>query len=218
LDFRFVPEIAAMLGLDPFTYLAFVAACAAIVVVPGPTVTVIIANSLRHGSRAGLLNVAGTQLGLAVMLVVLAAGLDTVVQHLGTAFDWIRLIGAAYLVWLGIKLWRSDGRLGEAASAPAPRGGFFWQGMLVVLSNPKALFFFGAFIPQFLNTQGDPLAQTLFLGATFMIVATCLDGAYALASGHAGSWLSRRNVRLVERISGTCLIGGGAWLALSRQN
>jgi homoserine/homoserine lactone efflux protein len=207
-----------MFGIDPISYLAFVAACAAIVIVPGPTVTVIIANSLRHGSRAGLLNIAGTQLGLAVMLVVLAAGLDTVVQYLGTAFDWIRLFGAAYLVWLGVKLWRSDGSLADAEAAPAPRRGFFLQGLLVILSNPKALLFFGAFIPQFIDPAGDALTQTLFLGATFMVVATLLDGAYALASGRAGAWLSRNNVRLVERLSGTCLIGGGAWLALTRQN
>jgi threonine/homoserine/homoserine lactone efflux protein len=205
-----------MFGLETLTYIAFIAACAAIVIVPGPTVTVIIANSLRHGARAGLLNVAGTQAGLAIMLIVLAAGLDTVVQHLGTAFDWIRLFGAAYLIWLGIKLWRSDGKIGSAQSGPAPRRGYFWQGFVVVLSNPKALLFFGAFIPQFLDPAGSALVQTLVLGATFMVVATLLDGAYALASGHAGAWLSRSNLRLVERISGTCLIGGGAWLALTR--
>jgi len=207
-----------MFGIDPITYFAFVAACVAIVIVPGPSVTVIIANSLRHGARAGLLNVAGTQAGLALMLIVLAAGLDTVVEHAGVAFDWIRLFGAAYLIWLGYKLWRSDGRLGETEAGPAPRQGFFWQGLVVVLSNPKALLFFGAFIPQFLNPAGDALVQTIFLGATFMVVAIVLDGAYALASGSAGAWLSRRNLRIVERISGSCLIGGGVWLALSRQN
>ncbi len=199
------------------TYLAYVAACIAVVIVPGPTVTVIIANSLKHGSRAGLLNVAGTQLGLAIMLTVLAGGLATIVAHAGQIFDVLRLLGAAYLVWLGLKLWRSDGNLGEAMDGTRPGGSFFWQGFLVILSNPKALLFFGAFIPQFVDPRGEPLLQTLLLGTTFMVVATLLDGAYAIAAGRAGGLLSRGNIRAVERISGTILIGGGLWLALQRR-
>ncbi|MEZ5774585.1 MAG: LysE family translocator [Hyphomicrobiaceae bacterium] len=203
----------------PFTlYLAYVAACAAIVIVPGPTVTVIIANSLKHGARAGLLNVAGTQAGLAIMLGILAAGLSTLVAHAGVVFDWMRLLGAAYLVWLGIKLWRADGSIAEGSTRTRPGGSFFWQGFLVILSNPKALLFFGAFIPQFVDpARGSALLQTVLLGLTFMVVATLLDGAYALVAGRAGGWLTRGNVRLVERISGSFLIGGGIWLALARR-
>lgn len=202
---------------DPTTYLAYVAACAAIVVVPGPNVTVIIANSLRHGTQAGLMSVAGTQAGLAVMLVVLAAGLSTIVNQLGTVFEWVRLLGAAYLIWLGIKLWRSDGKLGVAEDGALPKRNLFWHGFIVLLSNPKVFLFFGAFIPQFIDPAGDPLAQTLVLGATFMVVATVLDSGYALAAGRAGGLLSRGNVRLLERVSGSCLIGGGIWLALTKR-
>jgi homoserine/homoserine lactone efflux protein len=198
-------------------YVAYVAACVAIVIVPGPTVTVIIANSLRNGARAGLLNVAGTQAGLAIMLVVLAAGLQVIVQSMAHVFDWIRLAGAAYLIWLGIKLLRSDGTMGVVEDVPRAHGAYFWQGFIVILSNPKALFFFGAFIPQFLNPAGSAVAQTLMLGATFMVVATVLDGAYALLAGGAGRWLSRTRVRTLEIGSGLCLIGGGIWLALSRR-
>ena len=140
-------------AISPELYLAYVAACIAIVIVPGPTVTVVIANSLRHGARAGLLNVAGTQAGLAIMVGVLAAGLHVIVASLAQVFDVVRLAGAAYLVWLGIKLWRSDGTLGAAAGRGRAGGSFFWQGFVVILSNPKALFFFGAFIPQFINTS-----------------------------------------------------------------
>jgi homoserine/homoserine lactone efflux protein len=208
-----------MLGtaISPELYLAYVAACIAIVIVPGPTVTVIIANSLRHGARAGLLNVAGTQAGLAIMLAVLAAGLHVIVAGLAQVFDIVRIAGAAYLVWLGLKLWRSDGTLGSAAGRARAGGSFFWQGFLVILSNPKALFFMGAFIPQFLNPSGNAIAQTLLLGATFMVVATVLDGAYAVLAGGAGRLLSRTRVRILEVISGTCLIGGGLWLALMRR-
>ncbi len=198
-------------------YVAYVLACAAVVIVPGPSVTVIIANSLRHGVRAGLLNVAGTQVGLAVMLLILATGLQFIVESLAQVFDIIRWLGAAYLIWLGVKLLRSDGTMGEVADVPRANGSFFWQGLLVVLSNPKALFFFGALIPQFLTTGGDALAQTLLLGATFIAVATPLDSSYAFLAGGAGRWLSRSRVRTLEVGSGLCLIGGGVWLALARR-
>ncbi len=204
-------------AISPELYLAYVAACIAIVIVPGPTVTVVIANSLRHGARAGLMNVAGTQAGLAIMVGVLAAGLHVIVASLAQVFDVVRLAGAAYLVWLGLKLWRSDGTLGAAAGPARAGGSFFWQGFVVILSNPKALFFFGAFIPQFINMQGSAIVQTLVLGATFMAVATVLDGGYALLAGGAGRLLSRTRVRALEMVSGTCLIGGGIWLALLRR-
>lgn len=200
--------------IAPEAYLAYLLASAVLVIVPGPSVTVIIANSLRHGQRAGLLNVAGTQAGLAIMLAVLAVGLQAIVAGMAGVFDWIRLIGAAYLIWLGVKLLRSDGTMGRAETA---RGSFFWQGFMVILSNPKALFFFGAFIPQFVDPEGDPLVQTLVLGLTFMVVATVFDGAYALLAGGAGRWLTRRRVRVLEVASGCCLIGGGVWLALTRR-
>jgi threonine/homoserine/homoserine lactone efflux protein len=201
-------------------YLAYVAACFAIVIVPGPTVTLIIANSLRHGARAGLLNVAGTQLGLAVMIAILCVGLASIIATIGVWFDWVRLAGAAYLVWLGLKLLRATGGLDEPGGAAPPqappRSGFFLQGFLVILSNPKALVFFGAFIPQFVDPNGNAAWQVVLLGATFMAVATLCDGAYAVLVGRLGLALSGRRVRIVSRLSGGLLIGGGVWLALAR--
>lgn len=103
--------------------LAYTAACIAVVIVPGPSVTVIIANSLRHGIRAGLWTDAGTQAGLATMLIVLAAGLSTIVNHMGWIFDWLRLAGAAYLIWLGIKLWRGGGVAATSSTLAVEPGG-----------------------------------------------------------------------------------------------
>jgi threonine/homoserine/homoserine lactone efflux protein len=203
-----------------FDFLAYLAACVVLVVVPGPTVTVIVANSLRHGPRAGLLNVAGTQAGLAVMLAVLALGLDTIVASMAALFDVLRIAGALYLVWLGVRLWRAGGALAgiaDAGTSVARRRSFFWQGVLVIWSNPKALLFFGAFIPQFVDAAGNVVGQTLLLGVTFMVVATLLDGGYALLAGGAGRLLSRRRLVWLERISGSLLIGGGVWLALTRR-
>lgn len=206
--------------IDYSTYLLFVAASVAVVIVPGPTVTVIIANSLRAGAGAGLMNVVGTQVGLAIMLLVLAFGFASIVEQMAGVFDIVRLVGAAYLIWLGLKLWRSGGSLAAAGLPDAnrtSRSGYFLQGFLVIWSNPKALFFFGAFIPQFVNPGFDPIAQVLVLGATFMGVATVLDGIYAIAAGKAGDMLTRGRLNLLEKISGTCLIGGGLWLALDRE-
>ena len=203
-----------MIGLE--VYLAYVVACFVIAIVPGPTVTIIVANSLAYGTRAGMLNVAGTQAGLAIMMATVVVGLSTVIAVMGVWFDWIRLAGAAYLVWLGWKLLRSPDELGQARAA-APRGGFFLQGLLVILSNPKGLLWFGAFIPQFVDPNGAYVGQIVLLGVTAMAVALVSDGAYALLTGRAGALLSRSRVRLVSRVSGAFLVGGGIWLALTRR-
>ncbi|MFZ5673701.1 MAG: LysE family translocator [Pseudomonadota bacterium] len=194
-------------------YIAFCIAAIAIVVVPGPTVTIVIANSLKHGARAGLLNVAGTQAGLVLWMAVAIAGLASAITYMGVWFDVLRIAGAAYLIWLGIKLVRSKGQL-AAAAATAPRGGFFFQGFVVILSNPKVLLVFGALIPQFISKNGDYMNQLILLGLSFMVIATVFDSLYAFAAGNAGSWLSQKRVRFVEVSSGLCLIGGGVWLAL----
>jgi homoserine/homoserine lactone efflux protein len=197
-------------------YLAYVAACFLITIIPGPTVTVIISNSLAHGARAGLLNVAGTQAGLAIMMATLVIGLASVIEAMGWLFDWLRLAGAVYLVWLGWKLIRSPDMNLKAQKMSAPRGGFFLQGLMVLLANPKALLWFGAFIPQFIDPRGNYIGQIVLLGLTAMAIAAVTDGAYAIITGRAGALLTRGRVRLVSRLSGACLIGGGVWLALSR--
>ena len=197
-------------------FIAYLLACIVITIIPGPTVTLIVANSLTHGTRAGLRNVAGTQLGLGLMMLVLAIGLTSIIATMGLWFDWLRLIGAAYLIWLGFKLLRSTGTIDQPGSVPAPRGGFFLQGFLVLLGNPKALLWFGAFIPQFVDPAGDYVRQVIVLGLTAMATAAVSDGGYAVLAGGARSLMSRSRVRLVSRIGGVCLIGGGAWLALAR--
>jgi homoserine/homoserine lactone efflux protein len=197
-------------------YLAYLAACIVLVIVPGPTVTVIVANSLRYGTRAGLLNVAGTQLGLAVMIGVVILGLASLLEAIGWWFEVLRLAGAAYLIWLGIKLFRSEGTLDSPGAAPKPRGGFFVQGFVVLMSNPKIIVLFGALFPQFIDPKGDYLEQVLLLGITAMITAAIFDSIYAVTAGRAGGLLSRARVRLLSKISGGFLIGGGVWLALTR--
>ncbi len=195
-------------------YVTYVLACAVITLIPGPTVTVIVANSLAHGTRAGLLNVAGTQLGLGLMMAILVVGLSSIIAAMSWLFDWLRVAGAVYLIYLGWKLLRSPEALADAKAVSVPRGGFFLQGFLVLMANPKALFWFGAFIPQFIDPKGNYVAQIVLLGVTAMGVAAISDGAYAVVTGRAGAFLTRKKIRLVSRISGCFLVGGGIWLVL----
>lgn len=196
------------------SYFAFCVAAAALALVPGPTVTVIIANSLRYGSRAGLLNVAGTQAGFVIWLGIAAMGLGAAIKLMGTWFDVLRWAGAAYLVWLGIKMLLSKGDLAVAVDRARPRGSFFLQGFVVIISNPKMLVLFGAMIPPFLSKDGNMMQQTLLLGFTFMVIAAVGDTLYALMAGKAGQWLSRSRIRAIETVSGICLTAGGVWMAL----
>lgn len=197
-------------------YAAYVAACIVIIMVPGPTVTLIIASSMRHGARAGLANVAGTQAGIALMIAIAGIGLTTIIEAMGHWFELLRLLGAAYLIWMGWQMLRSSGRLAPGEAPSHPRGGFFLQGFLVAVSNPKTLIFFGAFFPQFIDPSGNHALQIAVMGATALVFAAMSDSAYALVAGRAGSMLSASRVRLLSRISGGFLIGGGVWLAFSR--
>ncbi len=202
---------------DLTTLLTYTLAAFALILVPGPTVSLIIANSLRRGVGAGLANVAGTQLGLATMILALAFGLDAVVQLMGEAFVWVKLAGAAYLIWLGIKMIRSDGELATAKGVTRSPLGYVVQGFLVIWSNPKALLFFGAFIPQFVDPDYATAPQVIVYGAIFMAAGAIGDGAWALAAGKAGRLLTRRRVRAVEVGAGGTLVVGGAMLALVRR-
>lgn len=113
----------------------------------------------RRTARAELLDVAGTQAGHAVCIGGVAAGLVSLVQAIGWCVDWLRVLGAAYLIWIGWKLIPSTGEIDVAKAARTPRGGFLLQGFPVMLSNPKTLFFFGAFIPQFIDPAPRALHQ-----------------------------------------------------------
>ena len=108
-------------------YFTFLLACIVVVIVPGPTVTLIVANSLRHGRRAGMLNVAGTQFGLVLTVGIVLLGLASLIAAMGAWFIWLRLVGAAYLIWLGSKLLMASGEIAAGAAPRTPRAGFFGE-------------------------------------------------------------------------------------------
>lgn len=196
----------------------YLVACFALAIVPGPTVTVIIANSLSRGTAAGLAIIAGTQAGVLAMTLVVALGMQALIAFMGWAFDWIKLIGAAYLIWLGIKMLRSDGRLGTArVEKEKSHLDIAIEGFFVILANPKMLIFLGAFLPQFVDPAQPTFPQVMILGLIFMVVAGATDSVYAIIAGRARGLLSVARVRLVNRVSGVVLMLGGVWLALQKR-
>lgn len=200
-------------------YLAFVAATAVLVVLPGPIVTLVVANSVTYGTRPALSTVAGAQSGHFLLLLVVAAGMTSLIHLMAEGFAWLRWVGVAYLVWLGVQRWRAAGaaEAGPALLAVSGRR-LFWQGFAVAITNPKTLFFYAAFFPQFVDPALPPAPQLAALCATFLAVATLFDSSYAVLAGRARGWLrDRRRMRLCDRAIGTVLIGAGAWLALARR-
>ena len=205
--------------MSPEVYLTFIAASVLLFLTPGPAMSLIVANSASFGSRAGLVTVGGNTLGLGVLLGVVIAGLSYVLLLMADYFDWIRWIGAIYLIWLGISRIRASQSAIAAVhgrSRQADRR-FFWQGLVVGLSNPKVLLFYGAFFPQFVDFSHNVGHQLTVLAVTFLVLAIAVDGAMALAASQAGRWLASRKARLIDRIGGTLLIAGGLWLAFARR-
>ena len=204
--------------IDPAILIPYLSACLLLAIVPGPTVTVIVANSLARGTGAGLAIIAGTQAGFLVMTCIVALGMQAMVAFMGAAFDWLKLIGAAYLIWLGFKMLRSDGHLGVAsADQGKSTARIALEGFLVLISNPKVLIFLGAFLPQFVDTTRPAFPQIMTLGLLFMLVAGSSDAVYAVVAGRARGALNAGRVRVVSRVSGILLMLGGVWLAMQKR-
>ncbi|MCP5365907.1 MAG: LysE family transporter [Hyphomicrobiales bacterium] len=210
--------------IDPSLYLAFCLATIVLIILPGPVVSLIIANALSHGTRAGALTIAGAQSAIALQLVVVALGLTSVMAVMAEWFEWLRWAGAAYLVWLGIQKWRSRPVLPDeipvdtAPSLDGHRRRIFTQGFFVALTNPKLLLFLAAFFPQFMDPALPAGPQLAILCPTFLVLAALFDGSYAVLAGRARHWMrDRRRMMIGERVVGSFLIAAGAWLALARR-
>ena len=200
-------------------YAAFVLASVLLIVVPGPNVSLIVANSLAHGPRHALSTVAGTTIAMSIQLAVTCAGVASLMALLAHAFEWLRWLGVAYLVYLGIKQWRTFALAqGVQATRETSHRRMFWQGFLVALTNPKTLLFYAAFLPQFVDAGLAPGPQVAVLCVTFVLLAVVLDGGYALLAARLRPILLQpARARWLGRISGGFLIGAGVGLALARR-
>ena len=203
--------------IDPAILLPYILACVLFSVVPGPSVTVVVANSLAGGTRAGLLTILGTEIAMLGMVTVVALGLEAVMTVVSEAFLIIKLVGAAYLVWIGWKMFSTSGHLNMEAGDRLPTAKYLWQGAVVNLSNPKTLLFLGAFLPQFIDLSRPAFGQIMTLGLIVMAVATASDCLYAILAGRARQVLTAARVRMVSKVSGLILMIGGAWLATLRK-
>ncbi|KMO37312.1 lysine transporter LysE [Methylobacterium variabile] len=197
-------------------YLGFVAATFVLILIPGPNVALIVANSVAHGSRYGLVTVAGTSVALGLQLGLTVAGLSAMLSIMATWFEVLRWLGVAYLVWLGIRAWRAPA-VDLTGTAPEPRAAraIALRGFLVALTNPKTLLFFGAFLPQFVSREAEPLGQFVLLAATFLVLAIAGDAVWAVLAGQARVVLAKGRWR--NRLTGGLLLGAGLGLALSRK-
>ena len=202
---------------SPDLLLAFILATTILMLIPGPNVALIVANSVAWGTRYGLLTVAGTSGAMVVQLGLTALGMSAVLSALATWFEWLRWIGAGYLLWLGIRLWRAPPvDLTRVPAQPRSARAIALRGFLVSLTNPKTLLFYGAFFPQFVSMDRPLLAQIAVLSAVFLALALLLDGGWAVLAGRARFLLASRG-RLRNRLSGGLLVCAGVGLALARR-
>jgi threonine/homoserine/homoserine lactone efflux protein len=199
------------------SFLLFLAAASIIAVSPGPGIFYVAARTLADGRGVGLASSLGTGLGGLVHVAAGAIGVSTLILASAEAFTVLKLAGALYLVWLGIKTAR-EARLDivEAARG-ASVGRAFRDGIFVEALNPKTAAFFLAFLPQFVDPERTVWTQIVVFGLTFVVLGFLSDGLYALAAGSLGRWL-RRRPNMLRFGSGTVYVGLGAATALARRS
>jgi threonine/homoserine/homoserine lactone efflux protein len=195
-------------ALSP-TLALFLGASLVLAVTPGPGVLYIVARTVAAGRRAGLASIGGVALGNLGNAALASVGLAAVLAVSARAFTLVKLAGAAYLLYLGLRELR---RARHAPEQPLQPGGarVFRDGFVVALLNPKTALFFGAFLPQFVDPSRSPLAQSLALSAAFVAIAVCTDTLYVLAAARLGSGIARLGMRpAMSRFAGVCFIALG---------
>jgi threonine/homoserine/homoserine lactone efflux protein len=204
------------------TLALFAVAAVTLLVIPGPAVLYIVTRSVDQGRAAGLASVCGVHVGTLVHVAAAALGLSALLVSSATAYDTVRWLGAAYLVWLGVRRLMAHDEPSAPASDPrASRlglGRIFAQGVVVNVLNPKTALFFLAFLPQFVDTsRGSVPFQVVVLGVAFVLLGLLSDGAYAMAASTGAGWLRRRPgvARASRLVSGGVLISLGVTTALA---
>ena len=201
--------------MDLHTLILFALTEAAMALSPGPAVLLAMSYGSRHGIRGAAVGAAGIELGNATWFVFSAAGLTTLLLASSTAFAIIKWAGAAYLLYLGVRLLFSRGHAPDSTTMPVPQGRLVAQGFLTQMSNPKAMIFFGALLPQFIDPAAPFAVQFLVLG----VMTLAIDYSALILYG----WLADRGARMAggpkllrwfDRVAGAFLLGAGARLAV----
>jgi threonine/homoserine/homoserine lactone efflux protein len=193
------------------TWLAFAAASAILVLIPGPTVLLVVSYALGQGWRTALPMAVGVALGDFTAMALSMLGVGALLAASATVFTTVKWIGAAYLVWLGIKLWRAGGALdAKPRTDAASRAKMLGHAWIVTALNPKGLTFFIAFLPQFIDARAPFLPQVSIFGATFLVLAFANVVGYALVASRARSIVRNpRAMGIVNKTGGSLLIGAG---------
>ena len=202
--------------IDPAMFLAFVAATTVLMLIPGPNVALIVSNSVAYGARYGVVTVTGTTSAMILQLAIATFGMTEVLAMLGHWFEWLRWMGAAYLIYLGVTHWRAPvADLTRTAPETKSARAIYTRALLVSLTNPKLLLFCGAFFPQFVMAERPIGTQIAILASTFIAISAALDGSWALVAARARKALVSRG-RLRKRITGALLIAAGTALGVAR--
>ncbi len=207
----------SMVSIDRL--LAFAAMSFLLIVIPGPSVLFVVGRALAQGRRAALTTVVGNTLGAYVLVVAVALGVGSVVERSAVVFTTLKLVGAAYLVHLGVKAVRQRRSLHAAFTGDGPvHGGLrtLWEGFAVGVANPKTIVFFAAVLPQFVDReQGHVAWQMLLLGLIFNAIAVISDSMWGLAAATARTWFARspRRLAMVGGVGGLSMIGLGVTVA-----
>ncbi|GHF52165.1 threonine/homoserine/homoserine lactone efflux protein [Deinococcus metalli] len=199
------------------TLLTFAVAALALLLIPGPSVLYIVARSMQQGRRAGLVSALGVQTGGLVHVVAATVGVSALVLSSALLFSVLKFVGAAYLIYLGVRTLLSREEVADVALPPTqPLARIFWQGATVNALNPKTAIFFLAFLPQFVHPGHGPVwGQTLLLGLEFLALATVSDSTYALLAGSVGRKLRGNQVfaRRQKYVTGSVYVALGVGTA-----
>lgn len=205
-------------------WLAFAAASAILLAIPGPTILLVISYALGHGRRVAAATVAGVAFGDFTAMTASMLGLGALLAASATLFTALKWIGAAYFVYLGVRLWRAPVTAAEDArrtTQPPPEcpGRIFLHTYIVTALNPKSIIFFVAFVPQFLDTARPIMPQMMILEATFLVLAALNAAVYSLLASMARQSIRKPGVqRWVNRVGGSLMIGAGALAAAWRRS
>ena len=195
--------------------LALIAATAILILIPGPNVALIVANSLKYGYRHGFVTVLGTTLGVGLQLMIVIGGFAVLIDMAATALTWVRWLGVAYLVYLGIRTWHEPAADLNGIQADTENSAF-WRGLGLAVINPKTLLFNAAFLPQFLGQSMHVRPQLVILAAIFLVTVAIGDSLWVAFAASARRWFEKIG-KLHNRIAGGFLLGAGIGLALSRK-
>lgn len=204
--------------MELHVYAAFVIATAIMIALPGPSVLLTVAHSISFGWKHAIFTVAGATVGIAAQLIIATIGLSSLLNVVTEAFEWLRWAGAVYLVYLGIKQWRSAGEALNIETSPASRANLFVQGFIVTTFNPKSLIFIAAFLPQFIDAARPSGLQFFIIVPTFLFITFTVTSVWALVAGNVRVFLQRSwALKPVLRTAGGVMILAGFGLALARR-